>query len=212
MSREDKIKLSPKDIEVLRHIRNTIMHTGKSPPIRTLQELMDYKSPRSITVILNRLMKKGAIARRSDGQLAITHEPKEQNNNASTIDVPLVGVASCGTPLLAEEHIQAKIPVSTQLAKPPHKYFLLRASGDSMNKAGINDGDMILVRQQISAENNDIVVAMVDSEVTIKKLLIKDSAVILEPCSTNNMHMPTILQKDFSVQGIVVQTLGQLNS
>lgn len=206
------MKLSNKDIEALRHIRNILVHTGKGPSIRELQEIMGYKSPRSITVILNRLIEKGGVTRRSDGQLAITYEQEQQSYNASTIDVPLVGVASCGAPLLAEEHVQAKIPVSTQLAKPPHKYFLLRASGDSMDKAGINDGDLVLVRQQITAENGDIVVALIDSEVTIKKMIEKENAIILSPCSTNKNCLPIILQKNFNIQGVVVQSLGRIHS
>lgn len=210
MSSVIKKRISRKDLEVLRQIRNTLIHTGKSPSIRDIQTSMGYKSPRSITVILKRLMDKGALERRSDSQLSILHELEEQSYNASTINVPLVGSAACGAPLLAEEYIQAMLPVSIQLAKPPHKYFLLRASGDSMNLVGIEDGDLILVRQQITADDGDIVVALIDSEVTIKKLRQQKNVIILEPCSTSKNYLPIILQKDFSVQGIVIESLGKL--
>lgn len=209
MSREKPKGLSPRDLEALRHIRNVFMHTGKTPSIRDLQNLMGYKSPRSITVILRRLMTKGAIERRIDGRLAILHEPEKNSYNASTIDVPLIGTAACGMPLLAEEYVEAKVPVSTQLAKPPHHYFLLRANGDSMNLAGIKDGDLILVRQSATAADGDIVVALIDSEATIKRMRKRQNAIILEPCSDNSKHIPIILQRDFQIQGIVVEAFEQ---
>ena len=211
MSRENTNKLSPKDFEALRLIRNGIMHTGKSPSIRDLQKLMDYKSPRSVTVILKRLFDKGALERRGTRDLAITQELEDTSYNASVVNVPLVGIAACGTPLLAEEHIQAMIPVSTELAIPPHKYFLLRVSGDSMNEAGIENGALVLVRQQSSANDGDIVVALIDSEATIKRLYKERDAVILKPISSNKSHQPIILQRDFMVQGIVVKSLGRID-
>lgn len=76
---------------------------------------------------------------------------------------------ACGSPIFAEENIEAKIPVSIHFAKPPHKYFFLRAKGDSMNKRNIDDGDLILVREQHTANDKDIVVALIDDEATIKE-------------------------------------------
>lgn len=206
MSRNNQIRLSPKDIAVLRLIRNAIVHTGKSPSIRELQATMGYKSPRSITVILKRLMDKEILQRKDRRGLTILNEPEAHTFNASTIDVPIVGSAACGIPLLAEEYIEAKIPVSITLAKPPHRYFLLHANGDSMNRAGIENGDLVLVRQQESANNGNIVVALIDSEVTIKRFKQLKNAIILEPSSTNPKHVPIILQRDFFIQGVVVAT------
>ena len=204
-------KLTPKDLEVLRHIRNGLMHTGKSPSIRDIQRVMGYKSPRSVTVIMKRLFDKGALERRGTRELAITRELKDTDYNASVVNVPLVGVAACGEPLLAEEHIQAMIPVSTELAKPPYKYFLLRANGDSMNEAGIEAGDLALVRQQSNANDGDMVVALIDSEATIKFLYRERDAVVLKPASRNKGHMPIILQRDFMIQGVVVKSLGKIH-
>lgn len=211
MSRKNENRLTPKDLEVLRHVRNGIMHTGKSPSIRDIQKLMDYKSPRSVTIILKRLFDKGILERRGQRDLAITQESKDTSCNASVVNVPLVGVAACGEPLLAEEHIQAMIPVSTELAIPPYRYFLLRANGDSMNEAGIEDGDLVLVRQQANANNGDIVVALIDSEATIKILQKEKEAIVLKPASKNKGHHPIILQHDFMVQGVVMKSLGKIH-
>ena len=73
-----------------------------------------------------------------------------------------------------------------------------------MNKKKINDGDLVLVRQQPSAKTGDIVVAIIDDEATIKELQISNSAIVLKPKSTNKRHQPIILDRDFLIQGIVV--------
>ena len=129
---------------------------------------------------------------------------------AQTVDVPLVGTVACGVPMLAEENIEAMISVSINLARPPHKYFLLRAKGDSMDKKGINDGDLVLIRQQPIAENGDAVVALVDNEATIKEFHVFDEAIVLKPRSRNSQHKPIILTKDFQIQGIVVTSIANL--
>ncbi|MCX8094522.1 MAG: transcriptional repressor LexA [Candidatus Goldbacteria bacterium] len=127
-----------------------------------------------------------------------------------TVQVPVVGKASCGKPILAEENIESTIPVSTKIARPPYKYFFLRAKGDSMNLAGINDGDLVLVRQQQTAQNKDIVVALIDDEATIKEYNIMDDKVILKPKSDNPVHKPIIVTRDLKIQGIVVSTISNI--
>jgi len=127
--------------------------------------------------------------------------------NTQTVDVPVVGKISCGAPVLAEENIEDTIPVSTKLAYPPYKYYLLKAKGDSMNLAGINDGDLVLVRQQNTARIGDKVVALIDGEATIKEFSISNDAVVLKPRSSNKEHKPIILTRDFMIQGVVVSTI-----
>jgi len=76
-----------------------------------------------------------------------------------------------------------------------------------MNQAGINDGDLVLVRQQATARHGDIVVALIDDEATIKEYTSTGSAVVLKPHSSNPSHRPIILTRDFCVQGVVVTTI-----
>ena len=121
--------------------------------------------------------------------------------------VPLVGRVACGVPLLAQENIDTYYPVSVGLAKPPHSYFLLKASGDSMNLSGIKDGDLVLVRRQNTARNGDRVVALVDNDSTIKEFHSSAEAVILKPRSRRKVHKEIILTRDFQVQGVVVATI-----
>ena len=211
MAKREENRLSVRELEVLRHLRNSIMSTGKSPSIRDIQRSMGYKSPRSVTVILERLIEKGVIRKQSARALAIANEPEKNRFDALTVEVPLVGEVSCGLPLLSEEHIQARIAISTELAIPPHKYFLVRAKGDSMDKAGINDGDLLLVRQQREAKSGDIVVALIDSETTVKYMHIEKEALILRPSSRNSAYTPIIVHRDFVVQGVVIKSLGRVD-
>lgn len=127
--------------------------------------------------------------------------------SVKTVSVPLVGSASCGQLMLAEENIAEYIPVSSDLAKPPYKYFFLKAKGDSMNKAGINEGDLVLIRQQATAKNGERVVALVDDEATIKEFNLLGDTVVLKPKSTNTAHKPIILNRDFRIQGVVVAVI-----
>jgi repressor LexA len=109
--------------------------------------------------------------------------------------------------MLAHENIEAYIPVSTNLAKRGYKYFLLRASGTSMNQAGINDKDIILIKQQNIAENGDRVVALINDEATVKIFERTNSVIILRPKSTEQKHKPIILTDNCQIQGIVIAVL-----
>lgn len=199
--------ISNKELEALREIRNSLMHRGRIPSIRELMASLGYRSPRSAAVIYENLIEKGALRRKRDGNLQLVNGIADESVRAQTVDVPLVGSISCGIPVLAEENVEAMIPVSTRLAKPPEKYFLLRAKGDSMDQKGINDGDLLLIRQQTTAKNGDIVVALIDDEATVKEFHAAGDTVVLKPQSSNKQHQPIVLTKDFQVQGIVVTSI-----
>lgn len=197
--------LTNKELEAVREIRNSLMHRGKIPSIRELMSSLDYRSPRSASVIVDNLVRKKVLRRKQNGDLQfLGHNIEEDTMRAQTVDVPLVGMAACGMPILAEENIEGMISVSTKLARPPHRYFLLKAKGDSMNQKGINDGDLVLVRQQTTARNGDVVVALIDDEATIKEFHAAGETVVLKPRSKNKQHQAIVLTKDFRVQGVVV--------
>jgi len=199
--------LSKKESEALRQIRSSLIRTGQTPSVRKLMASLGYRSPRSASVIINQLIDKGFLSRKSNGKIKLIKDLNSSPIRARTINVPLVGEIACGSPILAEENFETMIAVSINLARPPHKYFLLRAKGDSMNKKRINDGDLVLVRQQPSGETGDSVVALIDDEATIKELQILDNTIVLKPKSTNKKHKPIILDRDFVIQGVVVTAI-----
>ncbi len=196
--------LNDKDKKAFALIRNKIVHYGESPTLNEINEVTGGRSPRSASLVVNRLIEAGLI-KKIGRQLILTGS--QTTASISTVDVPLVGTVTCGTPVLAEENIQAMIPVSTGLAKKGSKYFLLRAVGDSMNLADINSGDLLLIRQQDTAEDNDKVVALINDEATVKVFKKANGAVVLQPKSTNKNHKPIILTDNCMIQGVVVAVL-----
>jgi repressor LexA len=202
-----KKPLTPKELEALRFIQNKVIYRGQSPSVRDVAEALGYKSPRSSALVILKLIARGLIRRKSDGNLTVLKEVELNRGGAYTINIPLVGAAPCGAPLLSEENVEGFIPVSRDLAKAPHRYFLLRANGDSMNEAGIQNGDLVLCRQQQTAENGDRVVALVDDEATIKEFKKSGKVVVLRPKSKNKRHQPIIVTDNLRVQGVVVATV-----
>ena len=197
--------INEKDRKAFALIRNKITNYGKAPSLREINEVTGGKSPRSASLIIDRLVKAGLIIKK--GREIILANTIKSVNSVNTVDVPLVGAISCGTPIFAEENIETHIPISTALAKNGSTYFLLRAIGDSMNLAGINSGDLLLIRQQPTANNGDKVVALINDEATVKILEKTKDAVILRPKSTNNTYKPIILTNNCIIQGVVVAVL-----
>lgn len=208
MSEDSNLGIKAK--EALRHIRNWLMLYGKLPSVRELMNEMEYKSPRSPMLLLDELAQNGFLEKKPDGSFRMIKD-LETGFMARTVLVPLIGNVTCGAPMLAEENIEAMIPISISLVKSGSKYFLLRAVGDSMNKAGINPGDLIFVKQQPVAENGQKVVALIDDEATVKEFQHKGDVVALLPRSTNPKHKPIILEQEFQIQGIVITTIPNIN-
>lgn len=201
-----ELELSFKARQALKFIRDTLMQEGQLPSVRSLMRALDYRSPRSAVLLMEELALCGFLEKRADGTYRMLKD-LESDTNAHTVNVPLVGAAACGLPILAEENVQALIPVSIEIAKPGGRYFLLRAVGDSMDLAGIEDGDLVLVRQQHLANNGDKVVALIDDEATIKEYQNKGNVIMLLPKSSRPTHQPIILTRNFLIQGIVVDTI-----
>jgi repressor LexA len=200
-------QLSAKAREALRCIRNSVMHTGQVMSVRELMADMNYKSPRSALILMHELETGGFLRRKSDGGYMMVKDIKTADSSTETVAVPLVGSVTCGVPILAQENIEAMIPVSTALAKPGNRYFMLRVKGDSMDAAGIQHGDLILVKQQPVADNGQRVVALIDDEATVKEFNRSSGIVTLMPRSHNKKHQPIILTEDFQIQGVVVATI-----
>jgi repressor LexA len=200
-----------KEMQAIRFLRNAIVHEGYSPSVRDLARELGYKSPRTAFLILESLIERGWLRRKADGDLQLRKDLADAEDHARTVEIPLVGTVPCGAPLLAEENVEALIPVSIRLARPGSKYFLLRAKGDSMDAAGISDRDLLLVRQQPTAENGDKVVALIDDEATVKEFHREKGVLILKPRSSNKEHKPIVLSEQFLIQGVVVSTLPKID-
>lgn len=192
------------DLQGYTLIRNKVVHEGITPSLRELARALGYASPRSVQLMLLRL-EKGGFLRYTNGVISLSHRKGPVSEH--TVEVPLVGAVACGTPSVAEQKPEALIQVSTKIARPGSKYFLLRCIGNSMNKSGIKDGDLALVRQQSTAEEGEKVVALINNDATIKHFHREGEIVVLRPNSTEKKHQPIVLTDELIIQGVVAATL-----
>lgn len=196
-------KTEKRDLQGYAFIRSQVLHLGVTPSLRAIGMAVGYSSPRSVQLMLERLKKRKLLSY-ANGVIRLSARTPIMSEQ--TVDIPLVGSVACGLPSLAEQDPEAVIQVSTKIARPGHNYFLLRAIGSSMNKSGIKEGDLVLVRQQASADQGEKVVALIDDHATIKHFHREGNVVVLRPNSTRP-HKPIVLSEEFLIQGIVVATL-----
>jgi len=133
---------------------------------------------------------------------------KLKTKDEETVNIPLIGSVSCGMPMFAEANIEGYIPVQKNFFKNQFKkYFFLKAQGDSMNEAGIDDGDLLLIESRSTANPGDKVLALIGDEATVKFYKLGNGYAVLLPKSTNPDHKPIIVKDNLAVQGIVVEII-----
>lgn len=184
---------------LVRHLREH----GSAPTIRELQVAAGLQSSRSVIQYLDALEAARVIAR---GEGARNIRLVTPSGGSDTVAVPVVGRVAAGQPILAEEHVVDEIPVSRTIARGAHRYYFLEVRGDSMDLAGIHDGDFVLVRYQETAEDLSTVIALIDDSATVKILRLTNGAAILQPSSSNPAHRPIVVDAEFRIQGVVVAT------
>ena len=184
-------------------IRNSV-----PPTVEELRRLLGVGSTRTVLRYLDALKEEGYIERWSGARgLRMRRGPTARS--LETRLVPIVGEAPAGQLMPAEENMLGQVQMPKEFLKPPSaNFFLLRVRGDSMNRAKvegqtIEDGDLVLVRQQDRVDPGKIVVALVDGEATIKKLVKAPGYYVLKPESHNPKHRPIIVAQEFRIQGIV---------
>ena len=194
-------RISSKQQEILDYIKNEILNRGFPPAVREICEAVHLKSTSSVHSHLEALEKNGYIRRDATKPRAI--EIIDDNFNLArreVVNVPLVGTVAAGQPILAVENIETYFPVPTEFM-PNEQSFMLRVKGDSMVNAGIFDGDQVLVKQQTSAENGDIVVALVEDSATVKTFYKEDGYYRLQP--ENDYMDPILVQDNLQILGKV---------
>lgn len=196
------MKLTNRQKEVLSAINELTAKNGYSPALREIKEYLNYNSISAVQRHTDALKKKGFLSSDKYQQRNLKVKKIFQKKH----NIPLVGMVTCGKPILAVENIEAYIPY--EVKGDPKKYFFLRAIGDSMNKAGIDDGDLVLIKKQADADPGDKVVALIGDEATIKTLKKGENCIILEPKSTNPIHKPLYIFENLQIQGKVV---GKIN-
>jgi repressor LexA len=193
-------ELSDRQSRILEYIRHVSRTRNYPPSVREIGEAVGLSSSSTVHNHLNQLERRGMIRRdpSKSRTVQLVKDAREDEVVKGAVSLPLVGNVAAGTPILAEQNIEDHILISDQLAQ--EGWFLLKVRGDSMVNAGILDGDLVLVRPQPSADNGQIIVAMVDSEATVKRLDRRNGAVRLLP--ENDDYEP-IVAPDAQVVGLV---------
>lgn len=194
-------RISKKQQEILDYIKNEILNRGFPPAVREICEAVHLKSTSSVHSHLEALEKNGYIRRDATKPRAIEIIDDQFNlTRREVVNVPLVGTVAAGQPILAVENIEAYFPIPAEFM-PNAQSFMLKVKGDSMINAGIFDGDQVLVKQQSTAENGDMVVALVEDSATVKTFYKEDGYYRLQP--ENGQMDPIIIHGDLQILGKV---------
>lgn len=197
--------------KVLGVINRWLVEHGKPPTVEELRRSVKVGSTRTVQRYLDWLEEEGDIER-WHGARGI-RPLKSSIKGLETRSIPLVGEVPAGHLMIADENFEGWVRLPKDFLQPQKgKFFLLRVQGDSMNKAKvqgelIDSRDLVLVRQQLNAASGDIVVALIDGEATIKRLIRGPRYCFLKPESTNLKHQPIVVNKDFRIQGVVTRVL-----
>ena len=198
-------KLSQKQFEILEYMKKAVREKGYPPSVREICDAVGLKSTSTVHGHLERLERKGYIRRDPAKPRAIEIFSYNDSGNSDgssreLIEVPIVGTVTAGIPILATENIEDTFPIPSDYA-PNGNIFMLRVKGDSMINAGIFNKDLIMVRQQNTADNGDIVVALIEDFATVKTYYKENGYIRLQP---ENPTMSPIIVRDVSILGKVV--------
>ncbi|KYG34942.1 transcriptional repressor LexA [Alkalihalobacillus trypoxylicola] len=201
-------KLSKRQQEILDFIKIEVRKKGYPPSVREIGEAVGLASSSTVHGHLSRLEKKGYIRRDPTKPRAIEVLDLDQGQvvEMDSIDrkvnhIPIIGKVTAGSPITAIENIEGYLPLPEHLSSNEQTYVLV-IEGDSMIEAGIFNGDMVIVKQQQTANNGDIIVAMTeDEEATVKRFFKEKDFIRLQP---ENSTMDPILLKNVSILGKVI--------
>ena len=198
---------------VFRIIHCWVVRRGMAPTIEELRQTLEVGSTNTVFRCLRELEKEGYIERwhGARGMKLL----KGVDSSLTTRSIPLVGTVPAGPLMLAEENFEAWVRLQEAVLTPSTaQFFLLRVRGNSMNRAEvrggtIEDGDLVLIRQQAHADPGQIVVVLIDGEATVKRLATGPDYWVLKPEATSKSHRPIVLDREATIQGVVCRVLKQ---
>lgn len=181
---------------VYEFIKKYITENGYSPSVREICANCGIKSTATAYQYINKLNEQGLIKKAGNKKRAVSLK----KSGGQSVSVPLVGTVAAGQPIFADENYEGCYSLPTEFFGSDDM-FMLTVKGDSMIKIGMFDGDKIIVKKQNTADNGDIVVALVDDSATVKRFYRRDGKFILHP---ENDSMSDFVFDDVSVLGKVV--------
>ncbi|HZW40516.1 MAG TPA: transcriptional repressor LexA [Ignavibacteriaceae bacterium] len=204
--------LTDRQKNILDFIQQYRDEVGYPPTLREIGKKFGITSTFGVKRHLDALVKKGFLSVESNSSRAITiSKNKNDIDNNSYLSIPLVGRVAAGFPILAIENIESNIVIDKTLVGKGEDSFALKVKGDSMINAGIFEGDLVIVNPSANTSNGDIIVAMLDDEVTVKTYENKKNKIKLIPQNLNYKPIEVDGSKSFSIVGKVVGVLRWLN-
>jgi repressor LexA len=194
------LKLTKRQQEIFDFVKRYRVEHGYPPTVRDIGKAIGLTSSSTVHAHLANLEKLGVLRRDPTKPRAIEVLVDKAKAAAATSGLPLVGQVAAGQPVLAEENIEEYVAVPP-IAGGDDGQFVLRVQGDSMKDAGIYEGDHVIVRSQDTAENGEIVVALVEDEATVKRFFREEDHVRLQP---ENEALEPIRTRDVQLLGRVV--------
>lgn len=193
--------LSEKQKKILKFLKEEIRTKGYPPSVREICNAVGLKSTSTVHGYLERLEKKGFIRRDPAKPRAIEIlDDTVFLSKKELVNVPIVGRVTAGQPILAVENIEDTFPIPVEYLKNSD-VFMLSVRGESMINAGILDGDYVIVQKQSTAQNGDMIVALIEDEATVKTFYKEKDHIRLQP---ENPNMEPILVRDVSILGKVI--------
>lgn len=195
--------------EILDFIKNHIDTNGFPPSYREIGNYFDIASTFGVKRHLDALVKKGYINvdSKTNRSISLTEKSLSLYNDSrenNSVEIPIIGRVAAGYPVLAEQNIEGTFCIDSSLIKKGSNYFGLKVRGESMIEDGIFEGDTVIVKSQSDALNNDIVIAMVDSDTTVKRYFKKGAEIKLIPANKDFKIIEVSNKDDFSILGKVV--------
>jgi repressor LexA len=196
--------LTPEQERVLACIVDHQRESGMPPTVREIAARLGYRSVNNARQHLRLIQQKGYIRLRKGLARGIELlVGMAQAGSGSDIDVPLVGAVAAGAPIMAVENIEGYVSLDRRIFKG-EGLFTLRIRGDSMKGIGVLDGDIVIVRQQSTAEQNDVVVAIIEGEATLKRYIREADRVILRPENPRYNDIVVPADRDLMIAGKMV--------
>lgn len=185
-----------KSQEVLEFIKEFIQDNGYAPTVREICKACNIASTASAFQYMNELAEKGLITKNKVGE----NKRRALAIKQTAVNVPLIGTVAAGEPIFAQENYEDIISIPSNLFQGDD-LFMLTVKGSSMINIGMYNGDKIVVKKQPTAENGDIVVALVDDSATVKRFFKRDDKIILHP---ENDDMEDFIFDDVIILGKVI--------
>lgn len=194
--------ITDKQKTILKIIAETVDKSGYPPSYQEIADQLGFNSKNAVKKHIDALVSKGYLQKDGLARSLKILDPEFSHSASLEAEVPLIGHVAAGFPILAEENVERYVPVPRSLIKAEGRYYALRVRGDSMINAGIIEDDLVIVKAATTANHTDIVVALINDEVTVKRLVIKGNVKYLkaENPAYNNIYP----EEAWSIQGKVV--------